>query len=363
MHYDGEEFTFGFGAAETKTAPPAVPPWPDASSLLRPRLRPATFPAPRWPLDDDAISVIQRPFSSFVHEFVAVDLPDHRLNVTRKILHGWGVTAEQVFFAARQNIAQLHPVGEDRYQPVSADELRRAGWEDQDISAGGDVLRAGAMIMDADRGGTYLASAILTPGWLAAIPADGHRPVWFMPTEETIIIGSDDPATGAKSFEMAEECYLKADHPVSPQGFTVYRNTVKPFDEAGPHPLRAQALRARACVGARQYEEQTEFLREAYLGDLIDVYVAAAQVLQAPDGMALNAVWGEGLTYDLPEVDYVSFVNDDGLHFTVPFPVLVEVLGIQPTPGLYPTRYRVAGWPEPAAMDALRFHAVQLEQA
>lgn len=58
-----------------------------------------------------------------------------------------------------------------------------------------------------------------------------------------------------------------------------------------------------------------------------------------------------------PEVDYISFVNND-TQFTVPFSVVVDVTGILPTPGFFPPRYRVSGWPEPALMDALRFHAL-----
>ena len=60
---------------------------------------------------------------------------------------------------------------------------------------------------------------MLTPGWLAAFGRpEGPRPVAFVPTEDVLIIGSDDPEEGAKFFEVAEKMYCEADRPVSPEG-------------------------------------------------------------------------------------------------------------------------------------------------
>jgi hypothetical protein len=38
-----------------------------------------------------------------------------------------------------------------------------------------------------------------------------------------------------------------------------------------------------------------------------------------------------------------------------------DIVGLLPTPGISPPRYRVAGWPEAQVMDALRAHAVSLD--
>ena len=93
---------------------------------------------------------------------------------------------------------------------------------------------------------------------------------------------------------------------------------------------------------------------------MVAVYVAAAKIIDTGHGLASAAVWGDGVVYDLPEVDYLLFVNNDGERLVVPFSVVIDVVGIVPTPGVFPRRYRVSGWPEPALMDVLRLHAVSL---
>ena len=151
--------------------------------------------------------------------------------------------------------------------------------------------------------------------------------------------------------------YCESDRHVSPEAFTVHGGLVVPFDKAGPHPLRDLALRARTCATVRQYGEQAAFLKQLYQVELIDVFVAETMNFDAGHGKRTGAVWGEGITTDLPEVDYICFVNNQ-TRFIVPFPVVVDVVGIQPFAGYFPPRYRVSGWPGPKLMDALRFHAL-----
>ncbi len=310
-------------------APIAPQTWAEVRPLLRSIVRPATYASPRRSGDAKAW---RQPVSSFVNELVALDLPTARVIVTVQNTKQWGVTWREAFDAGRENVAGMHP-------------------------ASANVAGTDGAFVDADQS-TYINSAILTPGWLASFGrTDGPRPIAFVPNEDTLIIGTDDPDEGPKYFEMAEQMYCESDRPVSPEAFTVRDGRLVPFDKAGPHPLRPLALRARTCAAMRQYGEQTEFLTQKYRDELVDVFVAAPMTFDAKHGVRTAAVWGEGLTYDLPEVDYICFTNNDG-HFTVPFAVVLDVLGIVHTPAVFPRRYRVSGWPEPALMDALRFHAV-----
>ena len=52
--------------------------------------------------------------------------------------------------------------------------------------------------------------------------------------------------------------------------------------------------------------------------------------------------------------------GDQSDHFTVPFPVVADVIGLVPDPGLVPGRYAVAGWPADDVMAVLREHSVPL---
>lgn len=303
--------------------------WDEVRPLLRSIVRPATYASLLKPGDAVAWRI---PATPFLHELVAIDRPEMRLIVTVDNTAVWGVTDVDIFAAGRENVARMNP--------VSANE------------PGG-----GGIFVDADQS-SYITSAILTPGWLASFAEPGGpRPLAFMPNEDTLIIGTDDPQHAPGLFDAAEKMYVESERNVSPEGFTLCGGQVMPFDKAGPHPLRERAKRARTCAAVRQYGEQTAFLKRLYQDELIDVYVSEAMTFDVGHGIGSGAIWGEGVTYDLPEVDYISFVNHQ-THFTVPFPMVVELLGILPTAGYYPPRYRVSGWPEPALMDALRFHAL-----
>lgn len=305
--------------------------WAEVRPLLRSILRPATYGSlvkPGEPL------AWRQPLSTFLHELVAVDLPASRMLVTAGSVQDWGVSATEVFVAARENIASMHPL--DRNVP---------GTE-------------GAFV-DGDQS-SYIASAILAPGWLASFARpDGPRPVAFVPTEDTVIICTDDPHEAPKYFEMAEQMYCEAERRGSPEAFTICAGQVLPFDKAGPHPLRSRAIRARTCAAWHEYTEQAEFLNQVYEDEVIETYAAATKAFDTGHGSATLAVWAEGVVYDLPEVDYIVFANNDG-HFTVPFSVVVDLVGILPIAGFFPPRYRVTGWPEPEVLAALRFHAVAL---
>ena len=331
MHDSVEEVWVSAESLNPARTPPPPPPdnWDDVRPLLRSIFRPATYGS--LIRAGEPVAWRTTP-TSLVHELVTVDMPESRAIVTMGNTEKWGVSWDDVMTAGRENIGGLHPLS-----------LRMPGTE--------------GVFVDEDQS-SYITSAITTPGWLAAfVGAGGQRPLAFIPNEDTLIIGYDDPDEGAKYFEMAEQMYCESERHVSPQAFTVHGGLVVPFDKAGPHPLRDLALRARTCTAVRQYEEQAEFLKQIYQEELIDVFVAQTMTFDAGHGKRTGAVWGEGITTDLPEVDYICFVNNT-TNFIVPFPVVVDVIGIQPIPGYFPPRYRVSGWPEPKLLDALRFHAL-----
>ena len=331
MHDSVEEVWVSAESLNPARTPPPPPPdnWDDVRPLLRSIFRPATYGS--LIRAGEPVAWRTTP-TSLVHELVAVDMPESRAIVTMGNTEKWGVSWDDVMTAGRENIGGLHPLS-----------LRMPGTE--------------GVFVDEDQS-SYITSAITTPGWLAAfVGAGGQRPLAFIPNEDTLIIGYDDPDEGAKYFEMAEQMYCESERHVSPQAFTVHGGLVVPFDKAGPHPLRDLALRARTCAAVRQYEEQAEFLKQIYQEELVDVFVAETMTFDAGHGKRTGAGWGEGISTDLPEVDYICFVNNT-TNFIVPFPVVVDVIGIQPVPGYFPPRYRVSGWPEPKLMEALRFHAL-----
>jgi len=299
--------------------------------MLRSILRPATFAGLLTPGEPVAW---RQPATPFVHELVAVDLPGGLTVVTTEHTERWGVSSAEVFLAGRENVAALHPVNR------------------QDAGASG-------VFQGADH--NFIGSVILTPGWMASFtPPAGTHTIAFLPTEDTLIIGYDDPEQGEKYFETAEQLYRESDRPVSPQGFIECGGQVMPLDRCGPHPLRLRARWARSCEAERTYAEQSEFLNRVYRDELFTCYAAPAYVFDLGHGPVTAAAWGEGVTSDLPEVDYIFFVATTGQNFGVPFSVVLDIVGILPNAGFFPPRYRVTGWPEQPVMDVLRSYAVAL---
>lgn len=68
----------------------------------------------------------------------------------------------------------------------------------------------------------------------------------FFPGDGSLVLGTDAPDGVAELFEVAEQLYLAAEQPVSPQGYTIAGAIIVPFDQAGPHPGRGLALSARS---------------------------------------------------------------------------------------------------------------------
>ncbi|BCZ24277.1 hypothetical protein [Mycobacterium senriense] len=318
------------------TEQPPTPPmdWAEAQPLLRPVLRPQSYVNG---LVNTGAQPWVRPVFPFINEMVVVDLPTVRTIVSPAETGAWGITGDQAFAVARENLSAR----QQAFQP-------------------GEKY----LMKDAD-GGTYIDSMILATGWLGALAvAGGPRPLVFFPGDGVLLLGTDAPDNAADLFEVAEQMYLDAEQPISPQGYTIGGSIIAPFDQAGPHPLRGLALRARTLLATTEYTHQVEFLREHYERELFPQYVGDAQMIETAWGRRTNAVWGQGIPWELPQTDYVTFLVGDPSNvsdkFTVPFPTVVDAVGILPVAGINPVRYRAEDWPTPELLATLKAHAIDV---
>ncbi|WP_194814949.1 hypothetical protein [Nocardia sp. XZ_19_385] len=321
--------------------------WPSVRPRLRPVLRPVTYG-----IDQLADSrPLARPAFPFVNELVAVDKPESRAIISAASLERWGVSADEAFAAARENLAAMvHPHDSD----------------------GNAILRY------VDDGNAYFASWPLVPGWLASFRARyGHRrPVAFMPDIDTLIVVPDVPQLLGRMYEMAEEQYRQSPRSLSPQGYTLDADdNVIPFDHAGPHEQLPAARRARAGLATAEYGTQTRWLSATLEDhyeipgyDLEPAYIAALNFADLADGPCTVTAWGEDVEYLLPHSDYIAFCRNtesgDIEHlFDVPFATAAEITGLTPIPGLDPPRYEIRSWPTPETLARLEQSAVILQPA
>ncbi|ABK66810.1 hypothetical protein [Mycobacterium avium] len=318
------------------TDQPATPPvtWAEAQPLLRPVLRPQSY-ANR--LVNDGAQPWVRPVFPLINEMVVVDLPAVRAMVTPAETGAWGITGDQAFTVARENLTAR-----------------------QQILTPGEKY----LLRDTD-GDSYIDSMVLATGWLGSLAVPGGpRPLVFFPGDGSLVLGTDAPDGVAELFEVAEQLYLAAEQPVSPQGYTIAGAIIVPFDQAGPHPGRGLALSARSLLAATEYRHQTEYLREHYERERFPQQVAEARLIDTPWGRRTTTVWAQGSAWELPHTDYVTFATGDPSNaadtFTVPFPTVVDAVGLLPVAGISPVRYRADEWPAADVLAAFRAHAVDL---
>ncbi len=310
--------------------PPAVG-WGDVSPMLRSILRPVSYAGA---VTADGSRPWIRPLWPFVHELAILDTGDARMVVTQRETAMWGVDAERMFAVARANIAAHYPP-----QPQQQ--------------------RVGHLLGD---GNSYCDSAVLVPGWLSAFADErAARPLVFFPGDEVLLVCTDDPEVAPEFFAAADRLYRESAVPISPQAYTIAGDTIVPLDVAGPSPLRPLAVRARSVLAQTEYLRQADRLQTFYAERMLDVRVGHVQLVKTARGLCTMTVWGDGLAWALPAVDYMAFISADQTeNFAVPFPVVTDVVGMMPDPDLLPLRYSVTGWPAPDVVKVLRAHSVRL---
>jgi hypothetical protein len=315
--------------------------WDQVRTQLRPVLRWST----RHRDLTSPHQTLARPALPFLDEFVVIDHPDRREFVPASQPADWGVSAEEVFAQARQNMSGEPP----------------------------EDLNPNAVLNFVDNGGdAYFSSRLLTPEWLAAFATEERRPVFFVPDHDTLILAPDEPQVVGAMFELVEQQFRDADDPLSVQGYTLDdHGNVVPLDQIAQHPNYAAARRARCGMTVEVYGAQHAWLQdklEANIGfddELQPAYLAAPLFSDDERGAFTATTWGEGVEYLLPEVDYVVFCDTDEHGemrslFTVPFREAVEITGVTPVPDLAPPRYEARQWPDSRMMAALRLAAVSL---
>ncbi|GAA1976641.1 hypothetical protein [Catenulispora subtropica] len=314
-------------------------------SAVRPRLLPVVRQADfsmGTPYEPPPIPF--RPFAPCLSEFVVVDLPDRVEYVTIKRLADWNVTVDDVFAAARENLAGHFANLLDKRSTEGPQAMAFVG-----------------------AGHSYFSSLPLLDGWLAAWSAGwgGVRPLFAITVQGELLVvpEPDDPGQLLPLLAGIEQEWTEAARPVSPVLYTLDADGEPvPFDVPpgvpADHPARHAIRRSRGLLANTVYDAQTKHLREN--AELGDPFFAALQRFsrRGSDISFTVATWGEDEWGLLPEADWVAFANDDG-QFFVRWDDVARECGLVPEAGYHPARYHVEAWPAPEVMTRLRALADQ----
>ena len=327
----------------TVEAPSRADTWDEAKPNLRPVIRGASYglAVPGATTVDNPLRMLSRPVLPFLVEFVVRDEPTSIAFVTQARLDEWGVTEDEVFAVARQNLEGL-----------------AAGIPVEPHADGRP-----AMLHFADSGDGYFTSMLLVEGFLARLALRvGGPPVAFVPDKDTLFVVSDLPEALPGIYQMIEKQYQAATRCLSPVAYTVdSAGRVVPYRAKVGSELARLAHRAELVLAGGEYAAQKEVLDAEHERDGVDIFVGSLLVAGRPDESLFSAaVWSNGVDTLLPEADYVAFQPGDGPGeaITVPFDVVLREASLIPEPGYSPLRYRVTAWPGATVMDRLRAQAV-----
>jgi hypothetical protein len=274
--------------------------WDDVQPLLRPVVRGGTPGAP-----------LRRPVLPYLSELVVIDQPETMTYVVREQVAAWGVTAEEVFAAARANLSGAV------LQGVAADPV---------------------VVRFVDDGDAYWTSHLLLKHWLERLADQvGGPPVAFAPERGTLLVTADGCDHLPGLFALAEEIYARSSRPITPMAYASDENgCTVPYATSAGHPLHRAVQRATCLLAIQEYARQAPFLTEANRADgtVVELVLAGSDAT----GWRTRAIWERDEPALLPTADEV--VIGDA---TCPWAEIAHRLTA--VPGLDPIRWSAPHWP------------------
>lgn len=329
-----EERAHRIGKLASIAALPELPEnWVAMRPLLRTVLRQATFGQGFEP----GKAPLARPALPLLAELVVIDQPTAMRYVTVSEPEKWGVSAEEVFAAGRENLAAAAFGMAEHGEPAAAPAAFR-------LVEGGD---------------DYYSSLPVLPGWLAAMArVAGGPPLAFVPEHSGLLLvgRSGDDAALVPLIEMVTDEFAQGVRRTSPVPYTVDADgAVVPFEVPPGNPAWNALRKASVLLAADVYGQQANRLREEYQRAGVDVYVASYMQFAAQSGGRPFSVaaWTDGIESSLPRTDYIAMGPQDD-SFLVPFDTVVAELGLTPEEDREPPRYRVGPWPQAAVVERFK---------
>lgn len=322
--------------SETAAPPNDLAPWD--------RLIPVIRPAGVIYAVAEATSLVRRPVSNFLVEFVAIRTPQGTLDfVGKRHLAEWRTDGMTVLRQARLNLENVTPVPRRRYLGRTGQTALFAtqpeGFESAWIVAP-DVLRR--------------AAAVEIYGETNTVPV-----LLFVPTRTTaFLVPRDDERLVSAALEAALDLYMDDPGALSPAPYELAGDEVRPWEPPADSPLAARVARARGRIAADEYGMQQGFFDSTDLGHrwCEKERLRPLRPRQSAGGtmsVRLTPRDFEGATPLLPEVDVVELLPPGAPALVVDWDDLVAELQPQQHGALHPRRFALDAWPSEDQLSAL----------
>jgi hypothetical protein len=331
-HQVVEHYAFGVFISPEELTPET---FEEAAPNLRPVVRGRMYPEymrMQAEIDDDPyIDVPCRVVGEHFVEMLAYDMPNRILYLPRSQFDDWGVTVDEAFDVARENIRAIGGSFEG-----TPGHIYVGAWDD-----------------------SFAASRILIPEMIGRLKVQG-RPVVAIPNREVLIVtGSSDHAAMQRMGEMITRA---ENEPRFEAGvvLALEDDGWQPFlprEDSDAHDI---LYRHRVASVWRDYDEQKRLLDDLHAKRGVDIHVAsyAAHEDRLTHELTTVAAWGEGLQALLPRAQNVGFTGGDPENPTVlgtaRWERVEKVAGdlMEPTDH-WPERWHVREFPTKEQFDAM----------
>ena len=324
---------------------PSLPAIPAEFASAKPGLMPAIRDAAYFSImqlmdrkdgkDRPGLEVVTKPFVGGLKVALAYDTELNITSINRESFEKWGVSLEQAFSAAKDNL-----------------------WERTDP---GQVAGQGGVYWS-QWGDSYDSSRLLLTEMIYRLSVDGD-PVAFVPNRNELwLTGTNNSAGLAAILRDGMESHFNRGHPLSPDLYVLLDGTWKVYVPEDPS-LRDAWMKIKRRRDAIDYAQQQELLNAIHERENVDIYVASYMIFERKDGLTRSAcVWTKGVDSSLPRAENISFVvdPDGGDHFVVSWEAAAPIVGnlLEEEAEFVPVRYRVREFPNAAQIAELRRLAV-----
>jgi len=284
--------------------------------------------------DDPGLQVLTKDLVGGLVVGLAYDTERNITSINRNMLEPWGVSSDEAFKAARENL-----------------------WEKTDPSR----LAGQGGVYWGEWADSYDSSRILLTELIYRLVVDGD-PVAFVPNRNQLwVTGTDNLAGLSAILKGGLESHFKQGHPISPD---LYRLVDGSWTEYFPKEQSLRELlvpiqRGRAAI---DYAQQQKLLNEIHEKEGIEVFVSSYKIYESVGSAYSACVWPNDVDTSLPRAERIAFVLDiDGKdHLMVPWEAAQSVVGdlMEREAELTPVRYRARQFPSAEQLGKLRQLAV-----
>jgi len=277
-----------------------------------------------------------KPFSADAVVMLAYDTEEAIMTLTGATLRDWGVTFDDAFAAALDNLRDLTVSKFEEILPG----LFLGSWDD-----------------------AYDTSRILFADVVYQLNVGGE-PVVMIPTRSRfIVVSGNDKDMLMTMLELSRKFAEEEGRPLSSLMYRFENGRAVEFVPADPD-VREKLAELRRGSLAEDYAAQKDLLDRVNEQTGVDVFVASYRILESSTTgrQASFAVWTEDVDILLPEADLVTLVSTADLEGkdTERSQVFVAWKDLQAATGAfeqveerYPPRYKPRNFPDKAARDAL----------